>query len=109
MEDMDLSRPSRAELLLKRMDLEDEIREITPFLKNRRNWGLGFTGLAVTGVASGVLWAGNSGFLIALLAFISSLPPWFFFTLSTADVRGLQGRISAIELEMKEMEAMGEE
>lgn len=90
-------------------ELEDQIREITPYLKKNRNAGLGFTGLAVTGVASGMLWAGNGGFLIALLSLIFSLHPWFFFGLSSADLRGLRGRISTIEEEMKEMEATAED
>ena len=107
MEDMALSKRSRAELLLEKTELEDEIREILPFLKRKRNGALGFTGLAAAGVASGVLWAGNSGFLIALLAFIFSIPPWFFFGLSARDVRGLEKRVSAAEAEMKETEESG--
>ncbi|MGW8265824.1 MAG: hypothetical protein ACWGSQ_05605 [Longimicrobiales bacterium] len=102
-------RHSRAELLVELTELEDQIREITPYLKKNRDVGLGLTGLAVTGVASGILWAGNGGFLIATLAVIFSIRPWFFFGLSSLDVRGLQGRISGIDERMKELEATREE
>ena len=107
--DTALPQPSRAELLVEMTELEDQIREITPSLKKNRNAGLGLTGLAVTGVASGMLWAGSGGFLIGVLAVIFSIRPWFFFGLSAADVRGLRGRISAIDERMKEMEPAGEE
>ena len=107
-EDTALSKPTRAELLLEKTELEDQIREITPYRKKKRNGGLGLIGLAATALVSGILWAEPGGFLIALLALIFSIPAWFFFGLSAADVRLLERKISVIEERMRKTKAGGE-
>jgi hypothetical protein len=95
---------SRAELFLRKTELEDEIRDRGPSMKRRRNWGFGIMGLGLANLASSFFWTGPEGIFGGVLLLVVSIGPWLFYAFEASDVRYLRAQIRLIEWELKEEE-----